>query len=105
MKVEGIVHPTTAEIDLKEEIGEAVLRADKAVLKLAFWIVVLYDHLRNDFRKVLGFVCYEEWDYYSSQAKCPYWFFFKPVISKLCHKHQLLLLEENIAVCAQWFYF
>lgn len=75
MKVEGIVHPTTAEIDLKEEIGEAVLRADKAVLKLAFWIVVLYDHLRNDFRKVLGFVCYEEWDYYSSQGKCPYWFF------------------------------
>ncbi|XP_059676897.1 core histone macro-H2A.2 isoform X2 [Gavia stellata] len=25
MKVEGIVHPTTAEIDLKEEIGEALL--------------------------------------------------------------------------------
>lgn len=24
MKVEGIVHPTTAEIDLKEEIGEAL---------------------------------------------------------------------------------
>lgn len=27
MKVEGIVHPTTAEIDLKEEIGEALLPA------------------------------------------------------------------------------
>lgn len=27
MKVEGIVHPTTAEIDLKEEIGEALLRS------------------------------------------------------------------------------
>lgn len=29
MKVEGIVHPTTAEIDLKEEIGEALLHAGK----------------------------------------------------------------------------
>jgi len=29
MKVEGIVHPTTAEIDLKEEIGEALLHAKK----------------------------------------------------------------------------
>lgn len=57
MKVEGIVHPTTAEIDLKEEIGEAVLHADKALLKFTFWIIVLYDHLRNDLRKVLGFVC------------------------------------------------
>lgn len=27
MKVEGIVHPTTAEIDLKEEIGEALLHS------------------------------------------------------------------------------
>ncbi|XP_009892117.1 PREDICTED: core histone macro-H2A.2 isoform X2 [Charadrius vociferus] len=29
MKVEGIVHPTTAEIDLKEEIGEVLLQAEK----------------------------------------------------------------------------
>lgn len=34
MKVEGIVHPTTAEIDLKEEIGEALLRAEKTDLEL-----------------------------------------------------------------------
>lgn len=34
MKVEGIVHPTTAEIDLKEEIGEALLHAEKTDLEL-----------------------------------------------------------------------
>lgn len=31
MKVEGIVHPTTAEIDLKEEIGEALFMQKKHI--------------------------------------------------------------------------
>lgn len=31
MKVEGIVHPTTAEIDLKEEIGEALYTQKKHI--------------------------------------------------------------------------
>lgn len=31
--------------------------------------------------------------------------FSKPVISKLCHKHQLLLIEENTAIRSQCFAF
>lgn len=32
MRVEGIVHPTTAEIDLKEDIGKALRLPDELVL-------------------------------------------------------------------------